>query len=166
MNGIGTKGCSTSIVPRPSDAFSIRYSIVSDLTFKKHDCHPYLLESKDQETAPINILEKGIPMKKIECIIQNRKLPELEEELRLFGIGGMMVSEVKGFGKQQTRLEPYLFLPKTKVEIYCADEALDAIVKKICDICHTGQLGDGKIAILDVMDLIRVRTFERGEAAV
>ncbi len=105
-------------------------------------------------------------MKKIECIIQNKKLAELEEQLRLLGIGGMMVTEIKGFGKQQTRLDPYLFLPKTKVEIYCTDESLDEIVKKICDICHTGQLGDGKIAIFDMEDLIRIRTFERGEAAV
>lgn len=105
-------------------------------------------------------------MKKIECIIQNKKLSDLEEALRLCGIGGMTVSDVKGFGNEQTRPDPYLFLPKTKIEIYCADEQVSSLVNTICDVCQTGQLGDGKIAVLDVQELVRIRTFERGEAAV
>ena len=105
-------------------------------------------------------------MKKIECIIQNKKLSDLEEALRAVGVGGLTVSEVKGFGNERTRPDSYLFLPKTKVEIYCADEMLPTLVQTICDICHTGSLGDGKIAVFDLEDLIRIRTFERGEAAV
>ncbi len=105
-------------------------------------------------------------MKKIECIIQNKKLGELEQALRAIGIGGMMVTEIKGFGNEQTRPDSYLFLPKTKVEIYCKEDALDLLIHTICNTCQTGKLGDGKIAVLNVEELVRIRTFERGEAAV
>ncbi len=105
-------------------------------------------------------------MKKIECIIQSKKLSDLEEALRTAGVGGLTVSEVKGFGNERTRPDSYLFLPKTKVEIYCTDEALSHLIETICDVCHSGQLGDGKIAVFDIQELIRIRTFERGEAAV
>ena len=105
-------------------------------------------------------------MKKIECFIQNKKLTELEEALRAAGVGGMTVSEVKGFGNEQTRPDSYLFLPKTKIEIFCNDDAVEPIIEVICRICKTGKLGDGKIAVLDVQELVRVRTGERGTAAV
>ena len=105
-------------------------------------------------------------MKKVECVIQNRKLDGLQEALRAIGIGGMTVTDVKGVGNEQTRPDPYLFLPKTKVEIYCVDEMLPEIIEIICETCHTGQLGDGKIAVFDIQELVRIRTFERGEAAV
>lgn len=105
-------------------------------------------------------------MKKIECIIQNKKLSELEQALRAAGVPGMTVSEVKGFGNEQTRPDSYLFLPKTKVEIYCADELLEGLVETILRVCSTGQLGDGKIAVFELADLIRIRTREHGEVAV
>lgn len=105
-------------------------------------------------------------MKKIECIIQSKKLNDLESALREAGVGGMTVSEVKGFGNEQTRPDSYLFLPKTKIEIYCADDALDHLIEIIASICRTGQLGDGKIAIFEVAELIRIRTGQRGEVAV
>ena len=105
-------------------------------------------------------------MKKIECIIQSRKMTELEQALKLVGIRGMTVSEVKGFGNQQTRPDAFLFLPKTKIEIYAADEEMESIVDAISKVCRTGQSGDGKIAVFDVEDLIRIRTGERGEVAV
>lgn len=105
-------------------------------------------------------------MKKIECIIQNKKLSDLEQALRAIGIGGMMVSEIKGFGREQTRPDSYLFLPKTKVEIYCTDEALDMLLDVIVRVCQTGQLGDGKIAVFNIEEMIRIRTAERGVAAV
>lgn len=105
-------------------------------------------------------------MKKIECIIQNKKLTPLESELRLMGIGGMTVSEVKGFGNEQTRPDAYLFLPKTKVEIYCKDSELEATIKTILKVCQTGQLGDGKIAVMDVEQMVRVRTGQTGNDAI
>lgn len=105
-------------------------------------------------------------MKKIECIIQNKKLNDLELALRSAGVGGMTVSEVKGFGNEQTRPDSYLFLPKTKIEIYCKDEEVDSLVEVICQTCHTGKLGDGKIAVYDLAQLVRIRTGERGAVAV
>lgn len=105
-------------------------------------------------------------MKKIECIIQSRKLADLQEALRAAGVGGMTVTEVKGFGNEQTRPESYLFLPKTKIEIYCTDDTLNHFVQVINDTCQTGNLGDGKIAIFEVAELVRIRTGEKGALAV
>ena len=105
-------------------------------------------------------------MKKIECIIQNKKLGDLEAALRAAGVGGMTVSEVKGFGNEQTRPDPYLFLPKTKIEVYCTDESSENLIQVISDVCRTGQLGDGKIAVFDIAELIRIRTGQKGERAV
>ena len=105
-------------------------------------------------------------MKKIECIILPAKLSDLEQALRQVGVGGMTVSEAKGFGNEQTRPDEYLFLPKTKVEVYCEDGQVDDIVRVICETCHSGKLGDGKIAIIPIEEIVRIRTFERGVAAV
>ena len=105
-------------------------------------------------------------MKKIECIIRDKKLADLEAALKSVGIHGMTVSEVKGFGNQQTRPDAYLYLPKTKVEIYSTDEELESIVEVILKVCYSGKPGDGKLAIFDVHDLVRIRTGERGEVAV
>ena len=105
-------------------------------------------------------------MKKIECYIKNKKMAELEDALKSMGIRGMTVTEVKGFGNQQTRPDAFLFLPKTKIEIYSVDEEVEPIVKALSIVCKTGQAGDGKIAILPVDDLVRIRTGERGDAAV
>lgn len=105
-------------------------------------------------------------MKKIECIVRNKDLPELEEALKLTGVHGMTVSEVRGFGNQQTRPDAYLFLPKTKIEIYSTDGEVEAIVDAIAKVCKTGQPGDGKIAVFEVSELIRIRTGERGHVAV
>ncbi len=105
-------------------------------------------------------------MKKLECIIPNYKFPQLEKALRQQGIHGMTVTDVKGFGNEQTRPEPYLFLPKTKVEVFCHEEDLEDLIGAVSICCKTGKLGDGKIAVYDVSELIRIRTGERGEVAV
>ncbi len=105
-------------------------------------------------------------MKKIECIVSPKRLQAVEDAVKALGVGGMTVSEAKGFGNEQTRPDSYLFLPKSKVEIYCSDGQLNALVTAICTACHTGNLGDGKIAIYDLYELIRVRTGERGDRAV
>lgn len=105
-------------------------------------------------------------MKKVECIIQNHKLKELSEALKLIGIGGVTASEVKGFGNERARPENYLFLPKTKVEIYVNDDQASEVEEVIISTCRTGNLGDGKIAVLPVDEVIRVRTGEKGSLAV
>ena len=90
----------------------------------------------------------------------------LKDELIKEGVGGMTVSDVRGFGRETTRPSNYLILPKLKVEIYCTDDQVATFVDTIIRICRQNQLGDGKIAVLDVEDLIRVRTGERQQEAV
>ena len=105
-------------------------------------------------------------MKKIECIIRSEKLKEVEKALRLAGVGGMTISEVKGFGRETTRPEAYLILPKTKVEIYAVDEQVEELISVIINTCRSGELGDGKIAVLPIDTCVRVRTAERDERAI
>lgn len=105
-------------------------------------------------------------MRKIECVVQSNKLTELAEALRIIGIGGVTISEVKGFGNERTRPENYLFLPKTKVEVYVNDDQVNEVVSAVISTCRTGHLGDGKIAIFPLDEVIRVRTGEKGRVAV
>lgn len=105
-------------------------------------------------------------MKKIECIIQSNKLNELSQVLMLIGVGGVTAAQVNGFGNERTRPANYLFLPKTKVEIYVNEDQIEEVLTGIVSTCRTGNLGDGKIAILPVDNLIRIRTGEKGKIAV
>lgn len=105
-------------------------------------------------------------MKKIECIIRPDKLKPLTDKLLLAGIGGLTVTETKGFGREATRPENFLFLPKTKIEIYVTDEQAAEVVDAISFCCRDDKFGSGKIAILPMEDCIRVRTGERGSSAI
>ena len=105
-------------------------------------------------------------MKKIECIIRTEGLKNLIDALKYSGVGGVTISEVKGFGKETTRPDAYLILPKTKVEIYATDEQVEELISIIVKTCRTGELGDGKIAILPMDDVIRIRTGTRNEEAI
>lgn len=105
-------------------------------------------------------------MKKIECIVRQDKLKDLTEALRLAGVGGMAVTEIKGFGKETARPENYLFLPKTKIEIYVIDEQIQEVVSAIISCCRDDRAGSGKIAILPMDECIRIRTGEKGEKAI
>jgi nitrogen regulatory protein P-II 1 len=112
-------------------------------------------------------------MKKIEAIIKPFKLDEVKEALARQGVVGMTITEVKGFGRQKGHTELYRgaeyvvdFLPKVKLEILVTDEDAAAIAKTIEDASRTGQIGDGKIFILPVEDALRIRTGERGPAAL
>ena len=109
-------------------------------------------------------------MKKIEAYIKPFKLDEVKEALMEVGIGGMSVTEVKGFGRQRGHKELYRgseykvdFLPKIRVEVVAKDEDVERVVKAIIASARTGQIGDGKIFISNVEDAIRVRTGESGE---
>jgi nitrogen regulatory protein P-II 1 len=109
-------------------------------------------------------------MKKIEAYIKPFKLDEVKEALMEVGIGGMSVTEVKGFGRQRGHKELYRgseykvdFLPKIRVEVVVKDEDVERVVKAIIASARTGQIGDGKIFISSVEDAIRVRTGESGE---
>jgi len=112
-------------------------------------------------------------MKKIEAIIKPFKLEEVKDALSEIGIEGMTVSEVKGFGRQKGHTEIYRgseytvdFLPKIKVEIVLADSQVDAAVKAIVYAAKTGKIGDGKVFVSGVEEVVRIRTDEKGEAAV
>ena len=112
-------------------------------------------------------------MKKIEAIIKPFKLEEVKDALSEIGIEGMTVSEVKGFGRQKGHTEIYRgseytvdFLPKIKLEIVVADTAAENAVSVIVKAAKTGKIGDGKVFVSAVEEAIRIRTDEKGEAAV
>ena len=112
-------------------------------------------------------------MKKIEAIIKPFKLEEVKDALGEIGIEGMTVTEVKGFGRQKGHTEIYrgseytvYFLPKIKIELVVADNQVDPAVAAIVKAAKTGKIGDGKVFILKVEEAIRIRTDEKGEAAV
>ena len=112
-------------------------------------------------------------MKKIEAIIKPFKLDEVKEALGRQGIQGMTVSEVKGFGRQKGHTELYRgaeyvvdFLPKVKIELIIEDEMVEKAVEAIRSSAQTGRIGDGKIFVSSIEDAIRIRTGERGDAAV
>jgi nitrogen regulatory protein P-II 1 len=112
-------------------------------------------------------------MKKVEAIIKPFKLEEVKDALIKIGIGGMTVSEVRGFGQQKGETEIYRgteyvvdFLPKIKIEVIVKDEDVEKVVETIANTARTGRVGDGKIFVIPVEDVIRIRTGERGEKAV
>lgn len=105
-------------------------------------------------------------MKKIEAIIRPEKLKDLAERLRLIGIGGLTAVEVKGFGREATRPDNFLFLPKTKVEIYIMNEQEKEVIDTIVGCCRDDKIGSGKIAILSLENCIRVRTGDIGDKAI
>jgi len=112
-------------------------------------------------------------MKKIEAIIKPFKLDEVREALIQIGVQGLTVSEVKGFGRQRGHTELYRgaeyiveYLPRLKIEIIIPDEKLDDCIKAIQESAFTGKLGDGKIFISTIEEVIRIRTGERGEDAL
>jgi nitrogen regulatory protein P-II 1 len=112
-------------------------------------------------------------MKKIEAIIKPFKLDEVKDALSDIGIDGMTVSEVKGFGRQKGHTEIYRgseytvdFLPKIKIEIVLGDNLLAHALKAILSAAKTGKIGDGKVFISTIENAIRIRTEEKGEAAI
>jgi nitrogen regulatory protein P-II 1 len=112
-------------------------------------------------------------MKKIEAIIKPFKLDDVKEALNEAGVQGMTISEVKGYGRQKGHKEIYRgaeyvvdFIPKIKIEVIVADDIVDPVIRKIRDAANTGKLGDGKIFVLPVEQVIRVRTGETGSDAI
>lgn len=112
-------------------------------------------------------------MKKIEAIIKPFKLDEVKDALNEIGIQGMTVTEVKGFGRQKGHTELYRgaeyvvdFIPKIKIEIVTSDALASKVVEAVEKAAKTGKIGDGKIFVYTIEDVIRIRTGERGESAV
>lgn len=112
-------------------------------------------------------------MKKIEAVIKPFKLDALKEAMAKVGVQGMTISEVKGFGRQKGHKEMYRgaeyqvdFVPKVKVEIVVKKELVDTVVASIIQSVNTGKIGDGKIFVLPLNEVCRIRTGETGEAAI
>ena len=105
-------------------------------------------------------------MKKIECLIRPDRLKDLTDALKKVPIGGLTVSDVRGFGVQRTRPDSFLFVHKVKLEIYCKEAHVNPIISTILMYCSTGKMGDGKIAVLPMDDCVRVRTGERKNKAI
>jgi nitrogen regulatory protein P-II 1 len=112
-------------------------------------------------------------MKKIEAIIKPFKLDEVKEALQELGVQGMTVIEAKGYGRQKGQTELYRgaeyvvdFLPKIKIEVVVADDQLSRALDAIAVSARTGRIGDGKIFVSDILDVIRIRTGETGPDAV
>ncbi|MHB8915394.1 MAG: P-II family nitrogen regulator [Thiobacillus sp.] len=112
-------------------------------------------------------------MKKIEAIIKPFKLDEVREALSEIGVTGLTVTEVKGFGRQKGHTELYRgaeyvvdFLPKVKLEIVVAESLLDRAMESIVNAARTGKIGDGKIFVSNVEQVVRIRTGETGEEAI
>jgi nitrogen regulatory protein P-II 1 len=112
-------------------------------------------------------------MKKVEAIIKPFKLDEVKEALQELGLQGLTVVEVKGFGRQKGHTELYRgaeyvvdFLPKLKLEVVIGDDQLDAVVEAISAAARTGRIGDGKIFVSDIANVVRIRTGESGPGAI
>jgi nitrogen regulatory protein P-II 1 len=112
-------------------------------------------------------------MKKVEAVIKPFKLDDVKEALQEVGVQGMTVIEAKGYGRQKGHTELYRgaeyvidFLPKVKIEVVVADDQLDRVVEAITTAARSGRIGDGKIFVSDVADVVRIRTGERGPQAV
>jgi len=112
-------------------------------------------------------------MKKIEAIIKPFKLDEVKEALQDLGLQGMTVIEAKGFGRQKGQTELYRgaeyvvdFLPKIKIEVVVEDDQLAAAVEAVQNAARTGRIGDGKIFVTDVIEVVRIRTGETGRNAI
>jgi nitrogen regulatory protein P-II 1 len=112
-------------------------------------------------------------MKRIEAVLQPFRLDAVKTALMEIGVGGLTVSEVRGFGRQKGHTELYRgaeyvvdLVPKVKVETVVPDPLAEKAVRAIADTARTGRIGDGKVFVFDVLDAVRIRTGERGEAAV
>jgi nitrogen regulatory protein P-II 1 len=132
--------------------------------------------TSDQQRADYAAIapeRKAEPMKKIEAIIKPFKLDEVKDALHEIGLQGLTVVEAKGFGRQKGHTELYRgaeyvvdFLPKVKIEVVCTDDLVERAVEAIQQAARTGRIGDGKIFISEVQEVIRIRTGERGDDAV
>jgi nitrogen regulatory protein P-II 1 len=112
-------------------------------------------------------------MKKIEAVIRHFKLEEVKDALTEIGVQGMTVSEVRGFGRQKGHKEQYRgteytvdFLPKVKMEVVVSDDDAERVIEVIQQTARTGQIGDGKIFVIGMENMIRIRTGESGESAL
>jgi nitrogen regulatory protein P-II 1 len=131
------------------------------------------MPSNEWHLTFLTFIKQEHTVKKIEAIIKPFKLDEVREALSELGVNGLTVTEVKGFGRQKGHTELYRgaeyvvdFLPKVKVELVLADDLVDRAIDVIAQAARTGKIGDGKIFVFPVEQVVRIRTGETGESAV
>ena len=131
-------------------------------------CGGPLFGGSENPVAP-----SSVSMKKIEAVIKPFKLDEVKEALQEMGVQGMTVMEAKGYGRQKGQTELYRgaeyvvdFLPKIKIEMVIADDQLARAIEAITGAARTGRIGDGKIFVTEVLDVVRIRTGESGAQAI
>jgi nitrogen regulatory protein P-II 1 len=124
-------------------------------------------------TSDARLSKRGANMKKVDLIIRPHKLDEVKDSLTAIGVQGMTVTEVKGFGRQKGKTETYrgseytvTFLPKVRLEILIEDTKVEQVITTASETARTGRIGDGKIMVTDVANVMRIRTGETGEAAI
>ena len=112
-------------------------------------------------------------MKLIVAMIRPSRLDEVKESLRSAGVAGMTVSEIQGFGRQRGHTEVYRgaeyqvdFVPKVRVDVIAEDDEADVVLKTITEAARTGRIGDGKVMVMPIEQLVRIRTGERGPSAI
>ena len=112
-------------------------------------------------------------MQKVEAVVRQFKLEDIKNALAERGIAGMTVTEVRGFGRQKGHTETYPgteyavdFVPKIKLEVIVSDDKVQTVVDTVIKVSQTGQIGDGKIFVMDLVETVRIRTGETGEEAV
>ena len=132
-----------------------------------------LITLSDNSLCTLRFIHIGGKMKKIEAIIKPFKLDEVKNALTKIGVQGMTVTEIKGFGRQKGHTEVYRgaeykidFLPKVKIELITSEEMVTQVIETIERAAKTGKIGDGKIFISPVEEVIRIRTGERGRDAI
>jgi nitrogen regulatory protein P-II 1 len=139
----------------------------------------YVADRFDRRDRPIWKAARGPEqrgkgtMKKIEAIIRHFKLEEVKDALNALGVKGMTVTEVRGFGRQKGHTETYRgaeysvdFLPKVKIEVVVSDDEAQNVISKIMSTARTGQVGDGKIFVTNLAEVVRIRTGETAAAAI
>jgi nitrogen regulatory protein P-II 1 len=127
----------------------------------------------DPDRGPAGRTDEEQSMKKIEAIIRHFKLEEVKDALNALGVKGMTVTEVRGFGRQKGHTETYRgaeysvdFLPKVKIEVVVSDDEAQNVISKIMATARTGQVGDGKIFVTNLAEVVRIRTGETAAAAI
>ncbi len=144
--------------------------------FMHANCIAYYINfANSTNRKPIRIYrdEKEMGMKKIEAVIKPFKLDDVKEALQELGLQGMTIIEAKGFGRQKGHTELYRgaeyvvdFLPKLKIELVVNDDQLDSAIEAIVNAARTGRIGDGKIFVSEISQVIRIRTGESGAIAI
>jgi nitrogen regulatory protein P-II 1 len=126
-----------------------------------------------QYLIAFRVAHPGSPMKKIEAVIKPFKLDEVKDALQDIGVQGMTVLEAKGYGRQKGHSELYRgaeyvidFLPKIKIEVVVPDDLMEPVIEAITTAARTGKIGDGKIFVTEVIEVIRIRTGETGPQAI